>query len=183
MAQGHKTLASVFHNEAETYTKVVAGYTVPVRAAFKEGDTLTALQARALSAYVLERAASVANSNIDRGSWKDMSDAEKVAKATAYLGGEYKLSDDIGSVFGISILNDAATKIVAELAGDKVKGMEEKALREALAPHVARFLNDPSIVEKYEGKVRDTIATILAERHEKRTRTAKADTFALEVAF
>jgi hypothetical protein len=186
MAQGHKTLASVFETEAATFTKVVSGYTVPVHAMFREGDTLTALQARALSAYYLERGASVANSNIDRGSWSKLTDAEKVTKAGTYLSGNgegaYTFSDDIGGeVFGASLLEQAALKVLANANAAKVAGMDDAAVRKALLPHVARFIHSPDAT-KYEDEVRATMAAILAERHEKRTRTAKAEG-ALEIAF
>lgn len=186
MAQGQKTLASVFETEAVTFTKIVAGYTVPVRAMFHEGDTLTALQARALSSYYLERGASVANSNIDRGSWSKLDDGEKVAKASAYLSGNgenaYTFSDDIGGVFGASLLEQAALAVLAKANAEKLKGVSEADVAKKLTPHIARFLNSPDAA-KYEDEMRGTMAAILAERHEKRTRTTKEAGAALEVSF
>ncbi len=184
MAQGHKTLATVFHNEADTYTKVVAGFTIPVRVMFTEGQTLTGPQARALSAYYLERGASVANSNIDRGSWKDMADAEKLAKVTDYLSPTVSIERGVDSdIFGYSLLTLAAMDVLRELPQNaKVKELDEANARKALEKGAAKFLNSPEAVEAYEEPVRNAINAILAKRHEKRTRAAKGEG-GVEIAF
>lgn len=184
MAKGQElatgTLADVFATENATFTKIVAGYTIPVVRRYAEGHICSAIEAQALSAYVLERGASVANSNIDRGSWKDMSDEDKVTKVRDYLlgtgEGSYLFSDNIGSdVFGSSLLVQAATNVLAKRNADKVASMSPSEVRDALAPHVAKLLNDPSLTEKYHDNIEAEMTAILNTKREKRTRTAKAE--------
>lgn len=170
MAQGHNnTLAAMFHDEASLYTKIVAGYTVPVRAMFKEGDTLTAKQARALSAYFLERGASTANSTLTRGSWKDLSDNDKLAKVTAYLSGNgdgaYNFSDDIGGdVFGNTLLMQATMDVIAAKNVAKLAALDDESRRKSLEAAAVKFIHDPAGVAIADD-VRDAIATIKATRH------------------
>jgi hypothetical protein len=180
----------MFAKEADTYTKVVASFTLPVRAPFKEGDKMTALQARALSTYHLDRGASVANSSITRGAWSKLSDAEKVAKATAYLSGNgedaYSFSDEIGGdVFGITLLNESATNILARIPSTaaKVAGMSERDMRKSLENSVAKFLNDPAATAKYADAIRAEIAAILAVRVERTERTTKPEGGEVEVEY
>jgi len=182
MARTHEanTLAEIFATENETYVKIIAGFTVPVVRKFAEGHVCSATEAQALSNYFVDRAASVANSNIERGSWSKKTDEEKTTLARDYLIGAgekpYAFSDDIGSdVFGMSLLRKGATRVVAAMAGDKVAGMTESEIAKAVEPSVTKMLHSPEFTEKYQDKVRAAMEAILAERHEKRTRSAKAE--------
>lgn len=186
-----RTLVDVYSAESATYVKIVAGYTVPVVKRFTEGHACSAIEAQALSAYVLERAASVANSNIDRGSWKELADGDKVAKARDYLAGNgekgsYVFTDNIGAdVFGLSLLDLAAINVLykANEAAFTAKGIVSVVdIRATLfepvdgkPSHVARLLNDPTKTEAYHDRLGAEMERILAERHEKKTRTAKSD--------
>lgn len=168
------SIRGMFPAQSAVYTKVVAGYTVPVSERFHEGDTLTARDARALNNYLFERAGSVINSNLDRGSWKDLSDAEKLEKATTYAR-DYNFSDDIGAdVFGMSLTEQGCDRVIAELHAEHFANMTPSEAKAARAPFVAQMMDSPELAEKYRDRVEAAMQAVLAERHGKRTAKPKA---------
>lgn len=180
MARTHEaqTLSEIFSLENATYTKIVAGFTIPVTRRYSEGYTLTAIEALALSAYALERKGSVANSNIDRGSWKDKSDAEKVELTRDYLNGGDAFTDNIGGTFGTSLLMQAALNVLYaanEAALTKAGYASVADAREKLEPAAVKMLNDPGNTEKYHDKLTVEMQRILGEKHAKRTRKSGSD--------
>jgi hypothetical protein len=198
MARTHEaqTLAEVFASEAETFVKPVAGFNIPVKRRYTEGHVCTAVEAQALSAYALDRKASVANSNIDRGTWKDKSDVEKTTLARDYLNGGEAFTDNIGGVFDHSLLVKAAVNVLAkanEAALTAAGITEPSAIRDMMAEpykdkagnmqpaRVSVLLNDPSKTEAYHDRLASEMERILAERTAKRTRVAKDD--AVEITF
>lgn len=184
MAKGtNDTLASMFADWNETYTKIVGGFTVPVRPVFKEGDVMTAVQARALNTHRLERAAATANSQVDRGAWGKLPADEQLAKITDYLR-EYEYSDEVGDgTWGNTVLQEAVQNILADLNKEKLAAFSPAEVRDKLAPFVSELINSPEKADDYRERVEAEIRKILATRHEKRTRTTAADKKSVDITF
>lgn len=174
---------------ASRYVKIVAGYTVAVKAPYAAGHVCSEKDARALNWAYINRASSVANSAVTRptkGS-KLVDDESKVAYLTSYLNGGYSFTDDLGSEFSSSLLETAADRLVFELGvkQGKLSGVysdhDTSVERDKRAGVVKKVLTNPSLADKYEGQVRDMIGTILAERHAIQTRTAKGKEVELDI--
>lgn len=177
------TLATAYADYADTYTAVIDGFTIPVRPRVRVGDVLSdPNMVRLVNMSILGYASRTAQSNSERGSWKDLGDDEKLAKIRDYVA-SYKPSDNAGSdTFGASLLEQAATRVLIDANADKLAGLDEERQRKEVEPHVARLLNSPEATERYRDSIGEAMAEILATRHAKRTRNAKSDT-AVEIAF
>ena len=126
----------------------------------------------------MNRAASVANSALTRGKAQmKMSDVDKLTWLISYLD-NYKLSsEDLGSEFSYSLLYRSVDRIVFDLGvaqgqlsgvyGEHDTGTEMEARREL----VEKILTTKA-GKKYLLQVEAMIASILAERHEIKTRNA-----------
>lgn len=174
--QEGNTLAAIFADQSNVFTKQVFGYTIPVRPRHVAGTPMTEAEARYLNTYELERAAATANSNAERGSWKDLPDDEKRAKIIEYLATQ-RPSEDAGSMWGASLVHQAMHNILAELPRNKEKlnGMAPSDAREALRPLVVKALNDPNATERYREPVAAEMNKILATRHERKKRGTKTE--------
>ena len=172
---------------AARYVKIVAGYTVAVKAPYAPGHVCSDKDARALNWAYTNRAGSVANSAVTRGKESKLDDAGKMAYLTSYLNGGYSFTDDLGSEFSASLLETACDRLVFELGvkQGKLSGVysdhDTTVERNKRAGVVKKVLTDPSLADKYEGQVRDMIGTILSERHAIQTRTARGNEVELEI--
>jgi hypothetical protein len=172
---------------AARYVKIVAGYTVAVKAPYGAGHVCSDKDARALNWAYTNRASSVANSFVTRGKIKDGSDEEKIKYLTDYLNGGYSFTDDLGSEFSASLLETATDRLVFELGvkQGKLSGVysdhDTTGERNKRAGVVKKVLTDPGLADKYEGQVRDMIGTILSERHAIQTRTARGNETELDI--
>lgn len=166
-----ETLSAIFGDQNSVFIKRVNAFDVPVRPAIKEGDTVTAEIAKGYNTYRLERSAATANSNITRGSWKDLTDDEKREKLVKYLA-ETNPSEDAGSMWNYSLLHQAMHNILMRLPknAEKLASRTPSEQREALAKLVQRALNDPAATERYREAVSTEMGAILSAKHEIRKR-------------
>lgn len=181
-----ETLAAHYADYADTYTAVIDGFTVPVRPRVRVGDALSdPNMVRLVNMSILGYASRTAQSNSERGSWKDLPDDEKLAKIRDYVA-SYKPSDNAGSdTFGTSLLEQAAIRVLIEhpANADALAGLDEERQRKEVEPHVARLLNSPEATDRYRDRIGEVMAEILAARHAKKTRNAKADAGAITIGF
>src|SRR5271166_569600 len=185
------TVASNLSEWANTFLGDVDGIPVPLSPQYVEGNHyLTALEARALNWAYVNRATSVANSELTRTGKAKGSDAEKAAWLKAYLNGGYQFTERLGGVFSASILEIAADKLFFEIGrtqgkfSGEYKGPNTNAVaREARAEMVTKILTDPTLSEKYTPLVSGMIARLLTEKVEtqERTKKDKVDATAVEL--
>src|SRR5271166_4996710 len=175
------TVASNLSEWSDKFLGDVDGIPVPLTPQYVEGNhCLTALDARALNWAYVNRATSVANSELTRTGKAKAPDPEKAEWLKAHLNGGYQFTERLGGIFSASILEIAADKLFFERGREQgkfvgeYKGPNTSAVaREARAEMVTKILTDPTLAEKYTPLVSAMIARLLVEKVETQERTKK----------
>lgn len=187
---GEPDYAAIFEAASKTFVKPCGAHTASFAMPVTIGYVVkTESEARAFSSKIIERGMSVANSNVTRPGKADSKISREIAEAgseQAYINkylATYKLSDDVGSEFAMTLLEKAIDRVVYDTAaallvkkGKPVAPYETKSADlEERAGHVLQVVSDTKLLVRYRKQILAAMHAILAEKHEVKTRKSKSD--------